>query len=157
MRHFFAPFGDGRQTFEGEQFQIAPHQFVGDGHQFAEHVLRRIGDADVVAQRFGHFVDAVQPFQQRHGEHALRRLAKMLLQFAPHQQIEFLVGAAQLDVRPERHGVIALHQRIDEFVDGDGLVALVTLAEIVALQHLRHGVRGRQLDQVNCTEFIHPG
>ncbi len=146
-----------RQAAEGQQIVVAPHQVVGDRHQLAEHVGRGVGDADVVAQRFGHLVDAVQAFQQRHGEYALRRLPVVPLQFAPHQQVEFLVGAAQLEVGLERDGIVALHQRVDEFMDGDGLAGLVALAEIVALQHLRHGVGGRQLDQVDRAEFVHPG
>ena len=155
--HFGAPAGDLVEAAERQQFQIAPHQRIGNRHQLAEHILRRIGDADVIAQRLGHFVHAVQSFQQRHGEYALRRLSIVLLQLAPHQQVEFLVRAAQLDVRLERHGIVALHQRIDEFVDRDRLVALVALGKIIALQHLRDGMRGRQLDQVHRAEFVHPG
>jgi monoamine oxidase len=35
----------------GEQLPVAPHQFVGDGHQLAEHLLRRLRDADIIAIR----------------------------------------------------------------------------------------------------------
>ncbi len=81
----------------------------------------------------------------------------MFLQLASHQQVKFLVSAAQFDIRLECHRVIALHQRIDEFVDRDGLVALVAFGKIIALQHLRDGVRSRQLDQIHRAEFVHPG
>ena len=85
--------------------------------------LRRLGDADVVAERLRHLVDAVQPLEQRHREDALRLLAVVLLQLAADQQVEFLVGAAELDVGLHRHRVVALHQRVQQLVHGDRLVA----------------------------------
>jgi hypothetical protein len=39
-----------------------------------------------------------------------------LLQVAAHQQVELLVGAAQLQVALQRHRVVALHQRVQELV-----------------------------------------
>ena len=80
--------------------------------------------------------------------HDLRLLAVVLLQRAAHQQVEFLVGAAELDVGLQRDGVVALHQRIQEFVQRDGLVALVALAEVVALEHARDGVARGDLDEL---------
>ena len=55
------------QALIGEQLVVAAHQLVGDLHHLAEHDLGRLGDADVVAQRLGHLVDAVEAF-----EHAAR-------------------------------------------------------------------------------------
>src|SRR3546814_10423466 len=63
---------------------------------------------------FGHLVDAVQPFEQGHGEHDLRRLPVVRLQGAPHQQVEGLVSAAELDIGLERDRVVALYQRIQK-------------------------------------------
>ena len=54
--------------------------------------------------------------------HHLRLLAVVLLQRAAHQQVELLVGAAELDIGLQRHRVVALHQRIQEFMQRDGLV-----------------------------------
>ena len=49
------------------------------------------------------------------------------LQFAADQQVELLVGAAQFDVGLQRHRVVTLHQRVEELMDGDRLVALKRL------------------------------
>ena len=60
---------------------------------------------------------------------ALRLLPVASLQLAADQQVELLVGAAQLDVGLERDRVVALHQRVQELVDRDRLSALKRLAK----------------------------
>ena len=82
---------------------------------------RRLGDADVIAQRLRHLVHAVEALEQRHRHDDLRLLAIGLLQLAADQQIELLIGAAELDIGLQRHRVVALHERIQELVDGDRL------------------------------------
>ncbi len=131
---------DFRERAERQQLEIAPHQLVGDRHQLAEHLVGRLGDADVVVERLRHLVDAVQPFEQRQRQDALRLLTVVALQLAADEQVEFLVGAAQLDVGLERDRVVALRERIEEFVDRDRLPFLVALGEVVALEHPRHRV-----------------
>ena len=90
-----AQLGDLGSRHIRQQFPVAPHQLVADAHDFAEHHLRRLRDADVVALRLRHLLDAVGAFQQRRGGDDLRRLPGIALHFAAHQQIEFLIGAAQ--------------------------------------------------------------
>ena len=80
----------------------------------------------------------------------------MFLQLSPHQQIKFLIRAAQLDVRLQGDRVVTLHQGIDELMDRDRLIAFITFGKIVALQHLRDRMRGRQPDQIDRAELIHP-
>ena len=94
----------------GEQIVVGPHQLVGDGHELAEHLRGRLGDADVIAQALGHFAHAVGADQNGHGERDLRLLAVFALDFAAHQQIEFLLGGAELDVGLENDGVVGLQQ-----------------------------------------------
>ena len=79
----------------------------------------------------------------------------MLLQRAADQQIEFLIGAAELDVGAQRDRVIALHQRIQELVHGDRLAGLVALAEVLTLEHARDGVAWPQ-SRSNLTAAIGP-
>jgi hypothetical protein len=81
----------------------------------------------------------------------------MFLQLAPHEEVEFLVRAAQFDVRFERHRIVALHQGVEKLVDGDGLPAGVALGEIVAFQHARDGVGGGKANDVHRGHAIHPG
>jgi hypothetical protein len=33
-------------------------------HELAEHLIGRLGDADVISERLGHLVDAVEPLEQ---------------------------------------------------------------------------------------------
>ena len=80
----------------------------------------------------------------------------MLLQLASHQQVEFLVSAADFEVGLQRHRVIALHQRIEEFVDCDRLVAFVAFTKIVALQHARDGMGRGEPDHVGRGQLVHP-
>ena len=80
----------------------------------------------------------------------------MFLQAAPHQQVEFLVGAAQLHVGLQGDRIVALHQRIQEFMDGDRLLRGVALGEIVTLQHAGHGELAGQLDHVRGRHLAEP-
>ena len=114
------------------------------------------GDADVVAVGLRHLVLAVETFEQRHGEHDLRRLAVIVLQFAAHQQVELLVGAAEFDVALERDRVVALHHGIEQFVHADRLLFLEALVEVLALEHLRDGELGGQADEAFVVELEEP-
>ena len=141
---------------ERQQRVPAPHQLVADRQHLREHGVGVFGDADVVVLALRHLLDAVQPFQQRHGQDALRLLAILLLQVAAHQQVELLVGAAEFNVGLERHRVVALHQRVEELVDADRVAGVEALVEVVALHHARHGVFGRQLDQPARAQCVAP-
>ncbi|MNM45771.1 hypothetical protein D3C81_566990 [compost metagenome] len=147
---------DVRQRAGGEQLVVVPHQGVGDGHDLAEHLPRGVVHADVVGGGLGHLLDAVQTHQQRHHQHALGGHAGIFLQLAAHQQVELLIGTAELHVRFQRDRVIALQQRIEEFVNGDGLTAAVALLEVVALHHAGHCLLGRQLDHAGRAELAEP-
>ena len=72
------------------------------------------------------------------------------------QQVELLVGAAELDVGLERDRVVALHQRIQELVHRDRLPGLVALGEIVALEHAGDRVLGRELDHARGAHGAEP-
>ena len=113
-------------------------------------------DADVVAEGLGHLVDAIEALEQRHRHHDLRLLAVGLLQRAPDQQVELLVGAAELHVRLHRHRVVALRERVEELVDGDRLAGLVALGEVIALEHARHRVVRGQLHDLGGGEAAQP-
>ena len=92
----------GRAARRAAARSRSPIAESGHPHQLAEHLLGRIGHADVVAERLAHPPLAVEPGQDRHREHRLRLLAVGLLDVAAEQQVELLVGAAELDVRAAR-------------------------------------------------------
>ncbi|MCY1538707.1 hypothetical protein D9M68_742600 [compost metagenome] len=140
---------DVRQRLERQQRVPAPHQRVGNAQHLGEHRVRGLCDADVVVLALGHLVHTVETFEQRHRQDALRLLAVFDLQVPAHQQVELLVGAAQLQIALERHRVVALHQRVQELVHADRRAGLETVVEVVALHHARHGVLGRQLDHAH--------
>ena len=52
--------------------EVLGHQLVGDAHQLAELLPRRLGDADVVAERLRHLLAAVETLEQRRGHDDLR-------------------------------------------------------------------------------------
>ena len=68
------------------------------------------------------------------------------MQVAADEQIEELIGAAHLDVGLQRDRVVALRERVQEFVDRDRLMRVEALAEIVALEHARQRVLRREPD-----------
>src|SRR5437867_2476007 len=71
-------------------------------------------------------------------------------------QLNLLVGTAQLDVRLQRHRVIPLDQRVQELVDADRLLIVITLVEIVALEHPGHAVVRAKMDELLGRESVHP-
>ena len=83
-------------------------------------------------------------------------LAVVALQLAPGDEVEFLIGAAQLDVGVERDGVVALGERVEQLVQGDGLLFLEALVELVALEHLRDGEVGGEADHALEAELVEP-
>ena len=86
-----------------EQFVVGPHEFVRDGHQLAKHHAGGLGDADVIAQALRHFLLPIEAHENRHGHGDLQFLAVLALDFAAHEQIEFLLRGAQLHVGLENH------------------------------------------------------
>jgi hypothetical protein len=129
----------------GGQAQVLRHQMVRDPHQLAELLLRRVVQVDAVVQALGHLLDAVGAAQQRHGHHDLAGLTAGALQLAAEQQVEGLVGAAQLDVGLDGHRVHALHERVEELDQRDRAAGVVAGLEILPLQKLGHGDVCRQV------------
>ena len=80
----------------------------------------------------------------------------MALQLAAHQQIEFLVGAAQLDVGLQRHRVIALRNGIQQLMHRNRLLFHEALVEVLALQHLRDRELRRQPDEAFVAQLVEP-
>ncbi len=80
----------------------------------------------------------------------------MPLQLAADQQVEFLVGAAQFDVCFQRNGVVALHQWVQQFVDGDRSLFFEALGEVLALEDPRNRVFRRELDHARRAERFAP-
>ena len=107
-----------------EQFVVAEHQLVGNLHRFAELFVRRFIDADVIAEGLAHFLYAVETFQERRREHDLLLLSVFFLEIAAHQQVEFLIATSQFHVRFESYRVVALHDRIQQFVYRNGQLIL---------------------------------
>ncbi len=79
-----------------------------------------------------------------------------LLQLPTDEQIELLVGPTELDVSFECDGVIPLHEGIQEFVDCDGPLGLIALAEVVPLEHPRDCVLRSEPDDIRCVHVAHP-
>ena len=80
----------------------ARHRRVRDAQRLAVHLLRRLGHADVVAQRLGHLARAVDPREDRHRQRDLLGDPVRALDVAPEQEVELLVGARRARRRPAR-------------------------------------------------------
>ena len=86
----------------------------------------RLVDADVVVGALRHLLaddlavlDArVGALEERRRHHDLRLDAVARHEVAADEQVEELVGAAELDVALERDRVVALEERVEELVDG---------------------------------------
>ena len=139
-----------------EQLVVAEHEFVGDRHELAVHVVGRVGDPHGVAQRLAHLLAAVDPVQDRRRQHDLRLLAEAALHVAADQQVEVLVRAAQFDVGAQRDRIVRLHQRVEELVHVNRHAVPKALREIVALQQARHGVVAAQADDIGRRQRVQP-
>ncbi len=71
-------------------------------------------------------------------------------------RLNFLVGAAQLDVALERDGVVALRDGVHELVQGDGFLVVEALVEVLALKHLGDGELAEELDEVVVGQLVEP-
>ena len=131
----------------GQERGVALALAVGQGVDLVVHDLGRFGDAHVVAQRLRHLLVAASAQQNGHEESHLGLLVRhphdiaqrrVALQLASTQHVELLVGAAQLHVGLDHHGVQPLHERVEELVQRDGVASGVAVLEVLALQHLGH-------------------
>src|SRR5438105_3218464 len=116
-----------------QQSGVSGCQRVGDRHHLAVDLLRRLADADVVAQRLAHLVDPVQTLQEREHGHVLRRLGVGALDVPAEEQVEELVGATDLEVRLDRDRVVALAEGVEQLVGAYGLPILQALGEVLSL------------------------
>src|SRR5438094_4334773 len=81
---------------------------VGDAHQLPEHLVGGLIDAHVVPQRLTHLLHTVEPFEQRHREGHLWVLSVVALELSAHQEVEELIGSAELDVGLHRDRIVSL-------------------------------------------------
>ena len=80
----------------------------------------------------------------------------MPLQLAAHQQVEFLVGAAELHISLQRNRVVTLRHGIEQLVHSDRLLFHEALVEVIALQHLRDGELRRQPNEAFVAQLVEP-
>ena len=83
-------------------------------------------------------------------------VAGLTLQFASDQQIEALIGAPQLNIGVQHDRVVTLRQRIEHFVQRDGLLGLEAFVKIIAFQHLRDGEFRGQADDAFKAKLAQP-
>ena len=133
-----------------------PHQIIRNRHHFAKHIVGRIRNADVVLLALAHLLYAVKPHQKRHRQNALRFLTILTLQFTPDEQIEALIGSAEFQICLQGDRIVALHERVQEFVHRDRQFFLEALGKIIALQETGERVAARELNETGRTQRIAP-
>ena len=72
----------------------------------------------------------------------------MALDVAPEQQVEGLVGPAELDVGAHSDRVVALHQRVEQLEDRDRRAFGVARGEVLAVEQLGDGRRACEPEQL---------
>jgi hypothetical protein len=75
-----------------------PHHVVRDGHDLPEDLVGSLVDADVVPERLRHLLDAVEADEERGRHDALGGESVAPHQLTADEEVEELVGAAELDV-----------------------------------------------------------
>ena len=120
--------------FRGSKAIVFHHQFIGNGHDFAEHIVRFIGKANVITVALRHLLNAIGAFEQRQGETNLRFLVHLLHELTTGKQVEQLVGAAQFNIGIDAYRIVGLHGGIEELVQADRLIVVVALRKIVTLK-----------------------
>src|SRR6185312_7801130 len=108
----------------GREHEKALQNVVRQRHHLAVLIVGRIAHADVVAGRLRHPGFAIEPDEDWQGDGHVWLLAGVLLDFAAGHEVEELLGAADLHVAFEREGVVALHERVQEFVQVDRLASI---------------------------------
>src|ERR1700735_672383 len=111
---------------------------IRDGHDLPENLSWRLRNADVISQALTHLFLAVSTDQKRRADECLRRLPVPLLYNSREHEIKVLVGATKLYIRPYRHRIVGLKQRVHELDIGDRLVRIESPAEVVPLEQLGH-------------------
>ena len=117
----------------GGKAVVLHHELVGDGHDLPEHIGRLVGQANVVAVALRHLLHAISALKQWQREADLGLHAHLLHELATGEQVEQLVGAPELHIGLDDHGVVGLHDRVEELVQADGLARRVAVVEVVAL------------------------
>ena len=67
------------------------------------------------------------------------------LELAADQEVELLLGGAELEVGPDLDRVPSLHERVEQLVHADRLLGRHPLREVVALEQPGNRVLGSQL------------
>ena len=83
-------------------------------------------------------------------------LAHHALQLPANQQIEHLVGAAELYIGLDGNGVVGLQQRVEQFRDGDGFLVGEPGGKVGPLQELSHSEHAGQFKDVGQAELPEP-
>ena len=89
------------------------HEAVGERHYFSEHVLRAIHNGDLVPAGLTHLLP-VRAGEQREEHRTLSIQPVRPLKVPPAENVEFLVHASELDVRPDLQRVPGLKQRVEQ-------------------------------------------
>ena len=121
---------------------------VGNRHRLTEHLVGRIPDRDVVAEGLGHLVGPIGSDEERHRHDRLRGLTRPFLEITPHEQVEQLVGAADLDVGLDGNRVGPLQQRVHELDQRYRFLIAPSTGEVLPVHQTRHGDLGRHLEHI---------
>ena len=127
-----------------------------EGHDLAVHLVGRVFHCDVIAEALAHLLDAVSAHQDWHHKALLRCLPHHLLELAAHQQVEFLVRAAELHVGFNDHRVVGLEKGVEQLGHGDGPVGLEPVGKVGSVQELSDCEAAGETKHVGQRELTEP-
>ncbi|CAI8421088.1 MAG: Uncharacterised protein [Cyanobium sp. ARS6] len=140
----------------GQQRQVVVDRRIADLLQLGIHRKRILIQAHHVAEALAHLLNTIQPHQDRQQQTELGALVEVTLQVAAHGHVELLIGSPQLHIGVHRHGVVSLQQGVEEFMQGNRGATAIALGEVILGQHLAHGGRPQQADDLGQIQTCEP-
>ena len=148
--------GQRGQVQIGQQGDVVINGGITHLLELGIHRERVFLEANGVAEALAHLLNPVEAHEDRQQQPELGALVEMALQITAHGHIEFLVGAAEFHIGIDGHRVVALEQRVEEFMQGNGRAAAVALGEILFGQHLAHGGGAQQANHLGQVQISQP-
>lgn len=101
-------------------------------------------------------MNAIEADEEGHAEDDLFGHVGIFLEGSTDEEVEELIGAAELDVCLDHDGVVALDEWVEEFDDGDRGARFVAFIEVITFEHTSDGHFAGEIEGVAEGHFIEP-
>jgi uncharacterized protein YrzB (UPF0473 family) len=126
----------------GREFIVVEDEIIADVNKLLIHIERGIIDEDTVWLTLTHLL-TISSDKEFGCEDILFRKSERMEESSSSEEIEVLIIAPELDITrsilaSDRDTIISLHDRIEEFLERDAFSCLISLGEIISIEHLCH-------------------